>query len=74
MPQHNRLKPVNKPVLEKYGAGDDLAELEEKGILVKAGAWYRVPDVLKLPEHISGQVMDMALDSNGVKVKISSKQ
>jgi len=48
----------------------DFADLEKKGVLIKAGAWYRVPDFRKLPEHVSAKVREIAQDSKGVKVKL----
>ena len=48
----------------------DFAGLEKKEILIKAGAWYRVPDFRKLPENVLNKIYAVASDSKGAKVKL----
>ena len=47
----------------------NFSELEENGVLIKAGAWYRVSDLQKLPEHVQLNIKALAQDSKGIKVK-----
>jgi len=49
----------------------DYADLEKRGILSKAGAWYRVLKPADLPEHVTCKMHEMAWDSKGMKVKFS---
>ena len=55
---------------QKLAEPVDFVDLEKKGVLVKAGAWYRVPDFRKLPENVTTKVREIAQDSKGVKVKL----
>ncbi len=57
-------------ITKKLSEPVDSADLEKKGILIKAGAWYRVPDFRKLPEHVRTKVRAIAQDSKGAKIKL----
>lgn len=47
----------------------DFAELESKGILSKAGAWYRIHKIHELPKHVSQKIIAFSQDTKGLKVK-----
>ena len=56
-------------LLEKLVEPIDFSELERRGIVSKAGAWYRVHNWKALPEHASRKIRELAEDSKGIKVK-----
>jgi hypothetical protein len=47
----------------------DFAQLERDGLLREAGAWYEVPNMHLLPEHVVAQITETAAGPNGVRVK-----
>jgi hypothetical protein len=47
----------------------DFADLEKRGVISKAGAWYRLHKPELLPEHASRKIYVMEQDAKGVKVK-----
>ena len=47
----------------------DFADLEKRGIISKAGAWYRLLKPESLPEHASRKIYELQQDAKGVKVK-----
>ena len=51
----------------------DYTELERRGVISNAGAWYRVHvPVPELPEYVVCKIYEMARDSKGTKVKFLS--
>lgn len=50
----------------------DFAGLERRGIISKAGEWYRVHDWSALPPHVTCKIYEVVNDSKGTKVKITS--
>ena len=51
----------------------DYADFERRGVISKAGAWYRVHVTLReLPEYVACKIYATARDSKGVKVKFLS--
>jgi hypothetical protein len=50
----------------------DFSDLERRGVISKAGAWYRVHDWSALPAHVTCKIYEVANDSKGTKVKITS--
>jgi len=58
--QH-RLKLLAQPV--------DFDELIAVGLLERKGAWYKVPNLNKLPEHARVKISDLKKDQNGLFVK-----
>jgi hypothetical protein len=49
----------------------DFAALESRGVISKAGAWYRLHKPHDLPEHASKKIYELAQDAKGLKVKFS---
>lgn len=49
----------------------DFEDLQRRGILVKAGAWYRVRNLNELPEHACKKIYELAYDAKGTKVKFA---
>ena len=47
----------------------DFVALERDGILRKVGDWYEVPDVHKLPEHVSKRISTHRQLRKGLRVK-----
>jgi|CXWL01.1.fsa_nt_gi hypothetical protein len=47
----------------------DLKHLLAQGILVKAGAYYRVRNIHELPEHVASRIVEIVRDAKGSKVK-----
>jgi hypothetical protein len=45
----------------------DFQDLERRGLISKAGAWYRVHKAV--PEHVSRKIRAMTQDAKGLKVK-----
>lgn len=43
----------------------DFEQLERDGILRKVGAWYEVPDMNLLPEHVSAQAIAVSGSRSG---------
>lgn len=50
-----------------------LDKLVARGVLVKAGGWYRVRNLTELPAHVSMRITGIQRDSRGIKVKISKR-
>ena len=48
----------------------DFEKLEKSGLLIKEGAWYRVPNIHKLPKYVRVKVKEIAQDKKGTKVKL----
>ncbi|MBM9605933.1 hypothetical protein [Desulfopila inferna] len=48
----------------------DFEKLEKEGLLIKEGAWYRVPNMHKLPKHVRVKVKEISHDKKGTKVKL----
>lgn len=55
--------------LNKLAEPIDFGKLEKLGLLSKEGAWYRVPNVHSLPEHVSLKIKEVVQDSKGTKAK-----
>jgi len=52
----------------------DYSDLVKRGILSKAGVWYRVNiNPRALPKHIAERICEVANDSKGVKVRFVSE-
>lgn len=49
----------------------DLEELAQKGLLEKKGAWYRVPDMSALPEHVWAKGTAVKQDDTGALFQFS---
>lgn len=47
----------------------DFADLEKRGVIAKAGAWYRLLKPEDLPEHAARKIYVIESDKKGVKVK-----
>ncbi len=61
--------------VEKLAKPLDLDALERSGLVEKTGAWYAVPNLNQLPEHVRVKVSEIKTDKNGrvlVKFKKSS--
>ena len=54
---------------EKMAKPINYDELIEKGLISKVGAWYRVNDIRRLPEHVSAKITETFQDQKGIKVK-----
>jgi hypothetical protein len=50
----------------------DFAELERRGVISKAGNWYRVHNFHGLPEHATKKIYELVEDRNGIKVKFAN--
>jgi hypothetical protein len=48
----------------------DFEKLERQGLLEKRGAWYIVPDIQMLPEHVTLKISEMKQSQGKVMVKI----
>ena len=72
MTQNERQTLINELIAEtkKLAEPIDFEDLEKKGILKKAGAWYRVLDFQAVPEHVWKKARAVAQDAKGVKVKL----
>ena len=73
MTPDEKQKLIEKLIVEtkKLAEPVDFADLEKKGALIKAGAWYRVPDPRILPEHVTTKVRKFSIDSKGqLKIKL----
>ncbi|HBY00540.1 MAG TPA: hypothetical protein DEG93_09310 [Gammaproteobacteria bacterium] len=74
MPQ--RESPINHDELlshlKELAEPIDFEALENDGLIVKDGAWYRVPNQDALPSHAAKKIDITAADSKGIKVKFKS--
>jgi len=46
-----------------------LAELEAKGVISRAGDWYRIHEFGDLPEDAKSKIAELSQDDEGIKVK-----
>ena len=60
-------------VVQELARPIDFESLEAKGVISKAGAWYRVHKVQDLPEHASRKITERAQDTRGLKVKFEGQ-
>lgn len=60
-------------VVQELARPIDFENLEAKGVISKAGAWYRVHKVQDLPEHASRKITELAQDTRGLKVKFEGQ-
>ena len=49
----------------------DLVNLQKRGVIQKQGAWYRVPNVHDLPEHVAKRIQEMSWDG-GILIKFDT--
>ena len=74
MPQ--RESPINRDELlshlNELAEPIDFEALENEGLIVKDGAWYRVPDQDALPPHAAKKIDKVVADSKGIKLKFKS--
>ena len=73
MTPEERQKLINELAAETKELAEPInfEDLEKKGILKKAGAWYRVLDFQAVPEHVWAKVHAIGQDAKGVKVKLT---
>ena len=50
----------------------DFVELEGRGVISQAGAWYRVRNLYDLPEHAAHKIREIARDGMGTVVKFAA--
>ncbi len=73
MTPEERLKLIERTAKEtnKSATPIDFEELVAKGAISKEGAWYRVHELDKLPEHAKAQISEISQDQKGTKAKFS---
>jgi hypothetical protein len=47
----------------------DFDQLARDGLLKKVGAWYEVPNIHLLPEHVTVQIVEVSSGPKGARVK-----
>jgi hypothetical protein len=57
-------------LVRKLARPVDFKKLERQGLLKKRGAWYIVPNIHMLPEHVTLKISEMKQSQGSVMVKI----
>lgn len=57
--------------LRKLAEPIDFDSLQRRGLLLKQGAWFRVPNLHRLPDHAAFQIREMETSADGVRVKFA---
>lgn len=47
----------------------DFEQLGRDGLLKKVGAWYEVPNIHLLPDHVRAQIVEVSSGPKGARVK-----
>lgn len=67
-------KPITKEEVERMAALQkqpiDPESLIHDGLLVEGGAWWAVPDMSKLPEHVSVKISEVKVEKGRTLIKL----